>query len=175
MQADQMLRERQLRIRFIAQQRGVHEQQKAQIDARERATARAAQDKAFENLTAQHIPGWEQNHAEVRAQARKTLENAGLSQDQIHHLWTGDHSIDAHSSVLQLVLAKAAQWDLAQEKARQIRQTNLPQVIRPGAHRASDGDASSVAELSARLTRATGREAIRLGTALTKARRANGG
>ena len=42
--------------------------------------------------------------------------------------------------------------------------------------RASDGDAQSVAELTARLAKATGREALRLGTALTKARRAmNGG
>ena len=50
-------------------------------------------------------------------------------------------------SVLQLILAKAALWDLAQEKARQVRQTNLPQVIRPGTYRASDGDAQSVGEL----------------------------
>ena len=72
---------------------------------------------------------------------------------------------------LQLILAKAALWDLAQEKARQIRQSNLPQVVKPGTYRsASDGDAQSVDELTARLKNATGREAIRLGTALTKAR-----
>jgi hypothetical protein len=113
----------------------------------------------------------------VRQQARKTLESAGLSQSQIQRLWTGDESIDAHSSVLQLVLAKAAQWDLAQQRVREIRQTPMPQVLKPGTYRsASDGDASSVAELTAKLTRATGREALRLGTALTRAKRAlNGG
>ena len=49
--------------------------------------------------------------------------------------------------------------------------------IKPGTYRsASDGDAQSVDELTARLKKATGREAIRLGTALTKAKRAlNGG
>jgi hypothetical protein len=113
----------------------------------------------------------------VRAQAKRTLQTAGLSENDIQRLWTGDESIDAHSSVLQLVLAKAAQWDLAQEKARQVRQSNVPQVIKPGTYRrASDGDAQSVGELTARLKNASGREAIRLGTALTKARRAmNGG
>jgi hypothetical protein len=176
--ADQMLRERQARIAFLAQQRAQHEQRQAQIAAQERAAARAKQDQQFEHLAAQHIPNWERVHGEVRAQARKTLESAGLSQADIQRLWTGDEAVDAHSSVLQLVLAKAAQWDLAQEKARQVRQTNLPQVIRPGTYRrASDGDAQSVGDLTARLAKATGREAIRLGTALTKARRAmnNGG
>jgi hypothetical protein len=112
----------------------------------------------------------------VRAQARKTLESAGLSQADIQRLWTGDEAVDAHSSVLQLVLAKAAQWDLAQEKARQIRQSNVPQVIRPGTYRNSgEGDAQSVNDLKARLKKATGREAIRLGTALARAERAQNG
>ena len=88
------------------------------------------------NLRAQHIPNWERVHGEVRAQARKTLQNAGLSENDIKRLWSGDEAVDAHSSVLQLILAKAALWDLAQEKARQVRQTNLPQVIRPGTYRA---------------------------------------
>jgi hypothetical protein len=152
--ADQMLRERQQKIAAIAHQRGVHQREQAQIEAQARAAARAQQDQAFEQLAAQHIPNWETVHGEVKQQAVKTLEAAGLSQDEIRHLWTGDHDgIDPHSSALQLILAKAAQWDLAQQRAHQIRQTNLPQVIRPGTYRASDGDASSVAELSARLTR----------------------
>ena len=52
-----------------------------------------------------------------------------------------------------------------------------PSVVKPGTYRsASDGDTRSVGELTARLKNASGREAIRLGTALTKARRAmNGG
>ena len=92
-------------------------------------------------------------------------------------MWSGDEGIDLHSVPAQVIPAKAAQWDMAQEKARQVRQTNVPQVIKPGTYRsASDGDAQSVGELTARLKNASGREAIRLGTALTKARRAmNGG
>ena len=81
------------------------------------------------------------------------------------------------SSVLQLILAKAALWDWRRNAQDQIRQSNLPQVIKPGTYRsAADSDAQSVDELTAQLKKATGREAIRLGTALTKARRAmNGG
>jgi len=175
--ADKMLRERQQKIAAIAHQRGVHEREKAHLNAVSRAAARAKEDKAFEQLATQHIPNWESVRGEVTAQARKTLQNAGLSDSDIQRLWTGDEAVDAHSSVLQLILAKAALYDRAQERAHQIRQSNLPQVIRPGTYRsASDGDAQSVGELTARLKKATGREAIRLGTALTKARRAlNGG
>jgi hypothetical protein len=173
-QFDQALRDRQQRIAAIAHARGVHEQQQAQIDARARAAARAQQDQAFERLAAQHIPNWERISGEVRVQARKTLQAAGLSDDNMRRLWTGDESIDAHSSVLQLILAKAAQWDLAQEKARQVRQTPVPPVMKPGTYRARDDGAQSVRDLQAALKGAKGREALRLGTALTKARRAGG-
>ena len=109
----------------------------------------------------------------MRQQAKKTLVNAGLSEAQIHHLWSGDHDgIDVHSSVLQLVLAKAAQWDLAQQRAHQIRQAPVPPVMKPGAYRSRDDGAQSVHELSARLSRASGREAIRLATELQRAKRA---
>jgi hypothetical protein len=150
----------------------VHEREQAQLDALARAAARAKQDQYFEQLATQHIPNWESIRGEVTAQARKTLQNAGLSDSDIQRLWTGDEAVDAHSSVLQLILAKAALYDRAQERRHQIRQSNLPQVVKPGTYRNSgDGDAQSVNELTARLAKATGREAIRLGTALTKAKR----
>jgi hypothetical protein len=174
-QYDAALRDRQQKIAALSQQRIARDQQQAQAAAQERAAARAEQDAAFERLAAQHIPNWERNHAEVRAQARATLENAGMSSEEIFHLWNGDHSIDAHSSILQLVLAKAAQWDLATAKAKQARQAPVPQVQRPGTYRAPSDGADSVRELEARLRRASGREALRLGTALTRAKRASGG
>jgi hypothetical protein len=170
-QFDQAMRERQARIASLEQGRVAREQQQAQVYAQQRAAARAAQDQAFEQLAAQHIPNWERSHGEVRAQAKKTLEAAGMSPEEIHHLWNGDHSIDAHSSILQLVLAKAAQWDLAQVRAKQARQAPVPQVIRPGTYRARD-DGQSVYELSARLSKAKGRDALRIATELTKAKRA---
>jgi hypothetical protein len=174
-QYDAALKDRQQKISALTQQRIARDQQEAQVASAERAAARAEQDAAFERLAATHIPDWERNHAEVKAQARKTLENAGLSQEEIHHLWHGNHSIDAHSSVLQLVLAKAAMWDRASERARQARQAPVPPVMRPGTYRAPSDGADSVRELEARLRRASGREALRLGTALTRAKRASGG
>jgi hypothetical protein len=174
-QYDAALRDRQQKISALTQQRIAHDQQQQQQASAERAAARAAEDAAFERLAAQHIPGWERNHAEVRAQARQTLQNAGLSPDELHYLWNGDHSIDVHSSILQLVLAKAAQWDLATQKAHQARQAPVPPVMRPGTYRAPSDGADSVRELEARLRRASGREALRLGTALTRAKRASGG
>ena len=89
--ADQMLRQRQQKIAALAHQRGVHEREQAHLNAVSRAAARAKQDKAFETLAAQHIPNWETVQGEVRQQAVKTLEAAGLSQDEIRHLWSGDH------------------------------------------------------------------------------------
>jgi hypothetical protein len=110
----------------------------------------------------------------VRQQAVKTLESAGMSEQEIKHLWTSDDAIDVHSSVAQLLIAKAAMWDRAQAKAQQIRQTPVPPVQKPGTYRArNDGD--SVSNLQSALSRASGREAIRIGAALTRARRANGG
>jgi hypothetical protein len=176
-QADQLLRQSQQRIAAMAQQRGLREQQQAQASAQQRAAARAEQDRAFEASAAKHIPNWQSVQGEVRAQARKTLEAAGLSPAEIHHLWTGDHSIDAHSSVLQTVLAKAAAYDLAQAKAHQVRRSGLPQVIRPGTGNANRGNGaeSRVAELKARLRTSKGNEGIRLATELTRAKRALNG
>jgi hypothetical protein len=158
----------------MAQQRGAHEQQQAQASAQQRAAAREQQDAAFEASAAKHIPNWNRVQGEVRTQARKTLESAGLSQADIHRLWNGHDSIDAHSSVLQTVLAKAASWDLAQAKANQIRQSGLPQVIRPGTGNAyrGNGAEAGVAELKARLRSSKGNESIRLGTELIRAKRA---
>jgi hypothetical protein len=173
-QFDHAMRERQARIGSLAQQRIAREQQETQAASAERAAARAAEDEAFERLAAQHIPNWERNHAEVKAQARKTLVSAGMSEAQISHLWNGDHDgIDVHSSVLQLVLAKAAQWDLASAKAHQVRQSNLPQVLRPGVYRAPDSG-GDVRDLQRQLRGATGRRAIEIGANLTRARRASG-
>jgi hypothetical protein len=175
MMADQMLRERQQRIAALAQQRNAREQQEARAAWQQRSAARAAEDAAFERLAAQHIPNWEQVNGELRVQARKTLHAAGLSDDNIRRLWSGDESIDAHSSVLQLILAKAAQWDLATQRAHQIRQTPVPPVMKPGTSRPRNDGEQSVRDLQTALRNAKGREALRIGTALTKARRASGG
>ena len=174
-QYDAALKDRQQKIAALSTQRMQREQQQEQAASAERAAARAAEDAAFERLAAQHIPNWERVSGEVRQQARTTLENAGLSREQIHYLWNGDHSIDAHSSVLQLVLAKAALYDRMQTRAHEIRQAPVPPVMRPGTYRARDDGAQSVRDLQMQLKGAKGREALRIATEITRARRANGG
>jgi hypothetical protein len=174
MQYDAALRDRQARIAALTQQRIARDQQQSQADAQARAAARAEQDAAFEQLAAQHIQNWEQSHASIRAQARRTLENAGMSAEELHHLWHGDSTIDAHSSILQLILAKAAQWDLATQKAHQARQAPVPPVMRPGVYRAPDSG-GDVRDLQRQLKGAKGREALRIATEITRARRASGG
>jgi hypothetical protein len=169
--ADRALREHQIGIAHLQQQRQHHEQQEAQVNARARAAARAQQDAQFEERAARAIPNWESVQGEVRTQARKTLESAGLSQAEIDHLWTGDHTIDAHSSSLQLLLAKASAYDLAQAKARQIRQTPMPRVIRPGVGNFSRGSGEDVAEIRARMRSAKGGDGLKLGVALLRAQR----
>jgi hypothetical protein len=171
--ADNALRTHQAQIVQVSRERAHHQQQQANADARARAAARAVQDAQFEEKAAQHIPNWESVHSEVRKQARETLKSAGLSENEVEHLWTGNHTIDAHSSALQLLLAKAAQWDLAQAKARQIRQTPMPRVIRPGVGNFSRGSGEDVAELRARMRSAKGNNGIKLGVALLRAQRAN--
>ena len=173
-QYDAALKDRQQKIAALSTQRMQREQQQEQAASAERAAARAAEDAAFERLAAQHIPNWERVSGEVRQQARTTLENAGLSREQIHYLWNGDHSIDAHSSVLQLVLAKAALYDRMQTRAHEIRQAPVPPVMRPGTYRARDDGAQSVRDLQMQLKGAKGRDALRIATEITRARRANG-
>lgn len=175
-QADQAMRQTQAALAQLTNQRKAHEAHQQQAAAQQRAAARAAEDAAFETLAAKHIPNWETVHGEVRAQARKTLESAGLSQDQIHRLWNGSDSVDAHSSVLQLVLAKAALWDRANEKAKQVRQAPMPSVIRPGVGISRGySDQEHVSSLKARLKSAKGNTSLKVATELLRAQRAQRG
>jgi hypothetical protein len=167
--ADAALKQYQLQLNNFAQQRG----QRSQAAAQQRANARARQDHAFEEKAARLIPNWEHVGPEVRQQAHRTLQDAGMSPEEIQHLWTGDHSIDAHSSVLQLVLAKAAMWDNAHAKAQQIRQAPMPKVVRPGTSSYNRGsDYSGVSEIRTQMKSAKGNQGIALATRLIKAQRA---
>jgi hypothetical protein len=184
-QLDAAMLDRGRKAIAMEQQRAVQAQQLAAQEAAqqeqraaERQRMRAEQDQYFERLAAQHINGWERIRGDVKAQARRTLQAAGLSNEEIEHLGSGDHDgIDPHSAVLQLVLAKAAQWDLAQERVRQARQAPVPPVIRPGTYRPRDNGEQSVRGLEVALKNAKGqREQVRLGAELVAAqRRLNGG
>ena len=97
----------------------------------------------------------------------------GVTEQHLQHHIFGPalHSIEG-----QRLLADATRWRRAQERARQVRQTPLPPVLKPGTARAYDGGAQSVRDLTAQLKTAKGNAALRIATELTKAKRAmNGG
>jgi hypothetical protein len=173
--ADQVMRQRQIALAQLTNQRKAHEAQARTAVAEQREAFRARQDADFEQR-AERIVGaqrWQQGRGGVKEAATKTLESAGLTRQQIHNLWHGQDSVDMHSAVLQELLLKASMWDSAQQKAQQIRQTPMPQVIRPGTGNFSRGSGENVAELRARMKNAKGGDGLKLGVALLKAQRAN--
>jgi hypothetical protein len=177
-QYDAALSDRQQKIATLAQQRQAHEVQQARVYEAQLAQARARQDADFEQRAARIVPNYGQQRGEIKEVALQTLQAAGLSRDDINNLWSGtSHSIDFHSAAAQEIVLKAALYDRAQARAHQIRQSNLPQVIRPGTYRSAPaGDAQSVRELTSQLANAKGRKAIEIGAQLTRAKRAlNGG
>jgi hypothetical protein len=176
-QADQVVRQRQTALAHLTRTRQAHEAQAQTAVAQQRAAFRAQQDSDFNRRAEKLVPNWEQARPAVQQAAMKTLENAGLTQQQISHLWHGNDSVDVHSAVAQELLLKASMWDSAQAKAKQIRQSNLPTVIKPGVGNVSreNKGVARVNDLKARLKGAKGNEAIRLGTELTRTKRALNG
>jgi hypothetical protein len=173
--ADQVMRQRQVALANLTNQRKAHEAQQSQATAAQREAFRARQDADFEQR-AERIVGaerWQQGRGGVKEAATKTLESAGLTRQQIHNLWHGQDSVDMHSAVIQELLLKASMWDSAQAKAQQIRQAPLPAVIKPGTSNSRASGSENVAELRARLRNSKGSDGIKLGVALLKAQRAN--
>jgi hypothetical protein len=158
------------------QQQQAHEAQRAKAYEAQLAQARARQDADFSQRAARLVPNFEQQRGQIQEAAMQTLQAAGLSRDDIHNLWSGTgHLVDMHSAAAQELLLKAALYDRMNARAREARQAPVPLVQKPGTYRAPDGGEQSTRELQARLSRASGREALRLATELTRARRANGG
>jgi hypothetical protein len=173
MMADQMVRERQQKILAVMQQQQAYEAQQTKAYEARVAEGRARQDAEFTQRAERILPNYEQRKGEIKEAALQTLQAAGLSREDIHNLWSGTgHLVDMHSAAAQELLLKAALYDRAQARAHQIRQAPVPPVMRPGTYRARDDGAQSVHELSARLSKASGREAIRLATELQRAKRA---
>jgi hypothetical protein len=167
MMADQMLRERQARIAAVTQQRSAREQQQA---AQEKANldrwARAQNDIIDAELPELRDP---RTAARFKQDVADTLKAMNITQEHLSHHIFGPalRSVEG-----QRLLADATRWRVAQEKARQVRQAPVPPVLRPGAYRARDDGAASVAELQRRLRGVSGRRAIEIGAELTRAKRA---
>jgi hypothetical protein len=175
--ADQLVRQRQVALAHLTQTRKAHEAQAQAVTDQQQRQAAAQHDAMFEQRAAKIVPNWEQAAPAVRKAAKQTLIEAGISEQQIDHLWRGHQPIHIRSAAAQELILKAALWDSAQAKAHQIRQSGLPQVIRPGTGNANraNGAESRVADIKARLRTSKGNESIRLGTELIRAKRALNG
>jgi hypothetical protein len=172
-QADQVVRQRQVALAHLTQTRKAHEAQAQAVTDQQQRQAAAQHDAMFEQRAAKIVPNWEQAAPAVRKAAKQTLIAAGISEQQIDHLWRGAQPIHIRSAAAQELILKAALWDSAQAKAHQIRQTPLPQVLKPGVGRShANAGTDRVNNLIARMKTAKGNEGIRLATELTKARRA---
>jgi hypothetical protein len=167
MMADQMLRERQARLANLVQQRQAREQQQA-------AQERAHLDKwaqAQNAIIDAELPELRdpKTAARFKQDVAETMKAMGITQEHLNHHLFGP---SLRSVEGQRLLADATRWRVAQQRAHQIRQAPVPPVQRPGTYRARDDGAQSVHELSARLAKASGREAIRIATELQRAKRA---
>jgi hypothetical protein len=172
-QADQVVRQQQVALAALTSQRKAHEAQLSAAQEQQRKAFRSQQDAAFEERAAKLVPNWEQARPTVQKAAKQTLIDAGVSEEQISEMWRGNKPIDIRSSPAQLLILKASLWDQAQAKARLVRQTPLPSVLRPGVGipRAAAG-ADRVNNLMARMKTSKGNESLRLATELRQAIRA---
>jgi hypothetical protein len=112
---------------------------------------------------------------ELREAVGNALKEVGFKDDELEAAYTrGQSGISLRDHRTQLILRKAGLWDLAQAKAKQVRQVSVPPVLKPGTARSTRGDdkAAEIASLQKELLTAKGRRAIEIATQLQQAKRA---
>jgi hypothetical protein len=168
-QFDQALRERQARISSLAQQRAQNEQRQAAQEAAQLERWAQAQNAIIDaELPELRDP---RTAAAFKQDVAETLKAMNITQEHLSHHIFGPalRSVEG-----QRLLADATRWRVATAKANQARQINLPPVMKPGTYRAPDSG-QSVRDLQMQLKGAKGRDALRIATEITRARRMNGG
>jgi len=104
----------------------------------------------------------------LRESASKALKDLGFRDEELTAAWDGRTGVSMRDHRVQLLIRKAALWDEAQAKAKQVRQAPVPPVQRPGTARSTQGDADTAraAKVRSELKTASGRRAIELATEL---------
>jgi hypothetical protein len=157
----------------IAQQRQAHESRSAIQRSHARAALAAQQDALASAEIAKVLP--HADRAELGRQATETLRSVGLDDRQIQAHYHGGLPVDLRWAGAQLLIAKAAAYDSMQAKAKQVRQTPLPPVQKPGTARPRGAaEAQRVSDLKSQLRGARGNKALELGMELLRAQRASG-
>ena len=108
---------------------------------------------------------------EIRQEVKNMWRDYGVSDEQLSQLWHGDPIF--RSLPAQKLMLDAARFRLAQRGAKAARANPVKTVMRPGspAERASPENYNA-RQLSDKLDRSTGRDALRAAAALVSARRA---
>lgn len=108
----------------------------------------------------------------LRDATQKTLRDLGFADDEVRAAWEGRTGVPLRDARVQLLLRKAALWDSAQARAKQVTKAPIPPVLRPGVHRPKGNmDLEQITRLERELGDAKGDRAIRLATKLTQLRR----
>lgn len=174
LQLDQALIQTQQRAMALGQQRQVQETAAAQrneaIYAQQRRAYGEQQDRELDERLKKEMPNV--NQKDLQRAVRKTLNSMGVPDEQIGAHYHRGVPVDMRSATVQMILAKAALWDQATEKAKSVRAKLLPPVQPPGAHyAASNGAANEISSLKSQLKTAKGHRAIRLAADLVAAER----
>jgi hypothetical protein len=104
--------------------------------------------------------------------ALQTLRAAGASDHEIAQISRGPGWVSLHSAAAQEILLKAAMWDNAQAKAKEVKKLHLPPVQRPGMARPAGASAAErIGKLQGQLANVTGRKALEIGAEIQKLRR----
>jgi hypothetical protein len=96
-------------------------------------------------------------------------DEVGIPKEALPKLWQNEIFRDAYS---QRIVADAASWHKAKQRARNAVQRELPPVQRPGVPRGRGADrAEEISRLSAGLPNMRGTDALRAATKLMQAKR----
>ena len=176
--AAQQLQNCQAAFQQANQARAIRKQQLAQAENAHINAVYKQYSKANDDAFARAAP--EMNDTakayELRTATRKMMTDIGFTEDEIQTAWAGKVGVPLRDHRVQQILRKAALWDRAQARAKQVTKASVPPVQRPGVARPrGDDSAADMARLESALEGASGERAALLAAAkLTQARRRAG-
>jgi hypothetical protein len=108
----------------------------------------------------------------LRDAARASLKSVGFHDEELQAAWQGQTGVPLRDHRVQQIIRKAALYDQAVARSKEIQRAPIPPVQKPGAYRSQGaGSMETVQNLQRQLAEATGDKAIRIAARLTQAQR----
>jgi hypothetical protein len=155
--------------------------QENQVEQHQQAAVRAAWHQYKDQQDAivhQHVPELSdpRKASALRENVKATLKQVGYNEKELADAWSGTSGFSLRDARAQILIHKATQWDLAQQRAKTINANRaVPNVQRPGVARPRGADSEAdIGRLQRALAGASGASAIRIARQLTQAKRAAG-